>query len=110
MPKPAVVKSPFTKAQLLNAIVEDTDLSRKQVIAVIDSLSGVIKLHIEKNGPGTFTFPGLLKITTQRKPSREARKGAPNPFRPGETMDIAAKPASTTIKVRPLKGLKDMVD
>jgi len=33
----------------------------------------------------------------------------PNPFRPGELMDIPAKPASTKIKVRPLKNLKGMI-
>ena len=31
-----------------------------------------------------------------------------NPFRPGETMDVKAKPASTSVKVLPLKKLKDM--
>ena len=33
----------------------------------------------------------------------------PNPFRPGELMDVKAKPASTRVKVLPLKALKDMV-
>jgi hypothetical protein len=32
----------------------------------------------------------------------------PNPFKPGELMDVPAKPAYTKIKVRPLKSLKDM--
>jgi hypothetical protein len=32
----------------------------------------------------------------------------PNPFKPGELMDIAAKPATTKIKVRALKSLTDM--
>ena len=49
------------------------------------------------------------KIKTVKKPARKAQKGVPNPFRPGELMDIAAKPASTKVKVRPLKNLKDMV-
>ena len=30
-------------------------------------------------------------------------------FKPGEMMDVAAKPAYTKIKVRALKNLKDMV-
>jgi len=51
----------------------------------------------------------LLKIKTVKKPSRPARKGVPNPFLPGELMDVAAKPASTKIKVLPLKGLKEFV-
>ncbi len=55
-----------------------------------------------------FTLPGLLKIKTVKKPAQKARKGVPNPLRPGETMDVAAKPASTKVKVLPLKKLKDM--
>jgi nucleoid DNA-binding protein len=41
-----------------------------------------------------------------KKPARKARPGV-NPFT-GEEIMIAAKPASTTVKVRPLKKLKDM--
>jgi hypothetical protein len=32
----------------------------------------------------------------------------PNPFKPGETMDVPAKPASTKVKLVALKNLKDM--
>ncbi len=42
-------------------------------------------------------------------PARKARKGVPNPFRPGEMMDVAARAAFMKVKVRPLKNLKDMV-
>ena len=45
----------------------------------------------------------------KKVPAKPARKGVPNPFKPGELMDVAAKPASTKIKVRPLKNLKEMV-
>ena len=64
---------------------------------------------MERFSMGEFTLPGLLKIKTVKKPARKARKNVPNPFRPGETMDIAAKPASTQVKVQPLKGLKELV-
>ena len=75
----------------------------------VDELADLIERHIKKGGAGEFTMPGLLKIKTVKKPARKAQKGVPNPFRPGETMDIAAKPASTRVKVLPLKGLKDFV-
>jgi hypothetical protein len=32
-----------------------------------------------------------------------------NPFKPGEKMEVKAKPARNIIRVRPLKLLKDMV-
>jgi hypothetical protein len=56
-----------------------------------------------------FSLPGLLKMVVVKKPARKAKKGVPNPFRPGELMDVAAKPASKVVKVRALKALKDMV-
>ena len=56
-----------------------------------------------------FAIHGLVKIEKKMVPAKPARKGVPNPFKPGELMDVAAKPASTKIKVRPLKSLKEMV-
>ena len=99
----------MTKSELLNAISEDTDLTRRQVSEVLESLSAQIKRSLGRRGPGMFTLPGLVKIEKKRVPARKAKKGVPNPFRPGELMDIAAKPASTKVKVRALKNLKDMV-
>ena len=46
-----------------------------------------------------------MKITTVHVPAKPKRKGI-NPFTKEETV-FAAKPASTKIKVRPLKKLKD---
>ncbi len=106
--KSTAIKEKYTKTQILDSIAEDTELTRKQVGAVLESLADVIERHIKKGGAGEFTLPGLLKIKTVKKPARKAQKGVPNPFRPGETMDVAAKPASTQVKVLALKKLKDM--
>ncbi len=107
--KKTAIKSRYTKTAILTEIAGNTDLSKKQVSAVLDELSDLIERHIKKGGVGEFTMPGLLKIKTVKRPAKKAQKGVPNPFRPGETMDIAAKPASTRVKVLPLKGLKDFV-
>ncbi|MDZ7687042.1 MAG: HU family DNA-binding protein [Gammaproteobacteria bacterium] len=90
-------------------IAENTDLSKKQVDEVFDELATVIERHIKKGGAGEFTMPGMFKVKTVKKPARKARKNVPNPFRPGETMDVAAKPASTKVKILPLKKMKEMV-
>ena len=107
---PAVkaIREPMTKTGLYSAIADKTGLSKKDVGAVFDELTNIVNGHIKKRAAGTFTLPGLLKIVTVKKPARKAQKNVPNPFRPGETMDIAAKPATTVVKVRPLKKLKDM--
>ena len=108
MAKATAVKKPMTKSELLNSLAESTGLSRKQVGSVLDELADVIESHIKKRAAGTFTLPGLLKVKTVKKPATPAKKGVPNPFRPGETMDVAAKPASVKVRVTPLKKMKDM--
>ena len=104
--KTAPVKDRFSKTQILEQIAASTELSRKQVAAVLDSLGEVIEAHINKKAVGEFVLPGLLKISTVRKPAVKAHKGI-NPFTKEETM-FKAKPATTVVKVRPLKKLKDM--
>lgn len=97
-----------TKSEIYRHIAEDTGLTRKDVAAVFDSLGGLMKKNLGGRGaPGTFTLPGLAKMTVKKKPAVKARKGI-NPFT-GEEMMFKAKPASKTVKVTALKGLKDMV-
>ena len=109
MPKAAKSKKPPTKTEILTNIANATDLSKKQVAAVMDALATEIKRNLGSRGPGAFAIPGLLKIEKKKVPARPAKKGVPNPFRPGELMDVAARPAFNKVKVRPLKTLKDMV-
>ncbi|MDP6636955.1 MAG: HU family DNA-binding protein [Phycisphaerae bacterium] len=97
---------PLTKTELTVAIAEDCELTKKQVTAVLESLAANIEASL--SGCGRFVLPGLLKIEKKQVPARPARTGVPNPFKPGELMDIKAKPATTKIKVRPLKALKSM--
>jgi len=102
------IKDAYTKTQLFARISEDTGLARKDVAKVFDSLNDVIEGHIKSRGAGEFKVPGLMKIKVNKKPATKARKNVPNPFRPGEFMDVAAKPARKVVKVLPLKALKDM--
>ena len=83
-------------------------MTRRQVADVFEALESVIERHVQKGAVGACTIPGLIKIKVMKKPAQRARKNVRNPFRPGETMDVKAKPASTSVKVLPLKKLKDM--
>lgn len=99
---------PMSKTELLTSLSESTGLSKKDVSAVLDGLGEVIQKNLGKRGPGVFNLPGLLKIQVQRKPATKATTRE-NPFKRGEMMTVKAKPARNVVKVRPLKGLKDMV-
>ncbi len=95
-----------TKSQILATISDQTGLSKKEIGAIFETLGALIGHDLTK-GPGTFTVPGLMKVTVTKKPATKARKGV-NPFT-GEEMTFKAKPARNVVKVRALKGLKDMV-
>ena len=95
-----------TKSQVMTVLSEKTGLSKKEVSGVFETLGDLIGFDLKK-GPGTFTVPGLMKVVVVRKPAVKARKGI-NPFT-GEEMMFKAKPARNVVKVRALKGLKDMV-
>ena len=105
--KTPAIKKKYTKTEILNEISKNTSVSKKEVAAVLEELGVVIERHIKKRAVGEFTLPGLLKIKSVAHPARPARKNVPNPFRPGELMDIARKPATTRVKVLPLKKLKE---
>jgi DNA-binding protein HU-beta len=95
-----------TKSEIVAQITKDTDLSRKQVVAVFESLNGQIKKSLR--GGGLFTLPGLLKLKVVKKPATKAREGI-NPFTK-EKMVFKAKPASKKVRALPLKALKAFVN
>lgn len=105
--KATAAAKPPTKAQLLSKIADETGLTRTDVGAVMDALHDEIKRNVGRRGPGYFNLPGLVKIEKKTKPRTKARTGR-NPFT-GEEINIAAKPARKVIKVRALKGLKDLI-
>ena len=97
-----------TKSQILSSLADETELSKKEVTAVLDGLAKLSQAHLKKGGSGEFSVPGLgIKLRRIIKPAREARKGT-NPFTGGEIM-IKAKPAVTSVKATALKSLKDAV-
>lgn len=94
-----------TKSQIVAAVAGQTDLSKKQVGAVLEALTGQMKKALK--GPGVFTLPGVCKMRVVKKPATKARMGR-NPFT-GEEIMIKAKPASKKVRIRALKNLNEMV-
>jgi nucleoid DNA-binding protein len=69
--KPAGKKA-LTKSQLIAHLAEKTELSKKQVDAVLNEILETIKGQLGTKGPGKFVFPGLARMTLTR---REGVKG-----------------------------------
>lgn len=94
-------------SELYNAIAGQTMLTRKQVASVFEALNDTLAADLGKKGPGMMKIPGLMKVQVKRKPAEKAMKRV-NPFTKEEYMS-KPKPARNVVKVRPMKGLKDLV-
>lgn len=89
----------MTKSQLLDALSESTELSKKDVASVLDNLAELAYKEVKTTGE--FVLPGFGKLV---KAHRKARMGR-NPAT-GEAIKIAAK---TVVKFRLAKAAKDAV-
>ena len=98
------VKSKLSKSQVFEALAEDSGMAESEVKKVLGSLERLIEASICEQGYGQFTLPGLMKVTTVRRPAIKARRGI-NPFTKEETW-FKAKPASTGVRIRALKKMK----
>ncbi len=105
--KITAASKPRSKGELYTTIADNTDLSRKQVASVFDTMSKVLAADLGKSGPGMCNIGGMMKVVVVRKPATKARKGI-NPFTKEEVM-FKAKPARNVVKIRAMKALKDMV-
>lgn len=99
------IKTALNKTGLAAHVAELAGVELKAAKAVLAALEATILASIHKKGLGEFTLPGLLKISAQSVPAKKKRLGK-DPFTGVERM-FAAKPASTKIKTRALKKLKD---
>ena len=99
------IKTAFTKTSLNAHLAEQSGVDAKATKAVLAALEATVLASVHKKGLGAFTLPGLLKISAHHVPSKKKRLGK-DPFT-GALRTFAAKPASTKIKTRALKKLKD---
>jgi len=98
-------KKSMSKSGLIQAIAEAVgdELTRKQVRSVLESLITVGHRELKKSG--VFTLPGFAKFRVVKKPATKARQGI-NPFTK-QPQTFAAKPASKSVRARPIKAIKD---
>ena len=97
----------LTKSQVIQAIADahKEKLARKDVARVLETLSALGYKELKKNG--IFTLPGFAKFRVVKKPATKARQGI-NPFTK-QPMTFPAKPASKSVRARPIKAIKEAV-
>lgn len=86
------------KKELVDAIVAKTEMAKKDVIMVLETMAEVVKSAVTKE---PVEIPGLVKVEKKHRAARTGR----NPMT-GESIQI---PAKTVLKARVLKKLKDAV-
>lgn len=89
----------MTKSALMQALADANDVSKKEVIAFMDSLTELALKEVQTNGE--FVIPGIGKLVKVHRKAREGRNPAT-----GETIQI---PAKTVVKFRVAKAAKDAV-
>jgi nucleoid DNA-binding protein len=105
--KTSASAKPRSKSDVFGTIAQHAGIHRRDVAAVFHTLGSLIKADLSNKGAGVFKIPGMMRITVTRKPATKARLGV-NPFTKEQVM-FKAKPARNVVRVRPLRGLKDMV-
>jgi nucleoid DNA-binding protein len=104
--KVAASSKPRTKGGIYQTIAEHVGITRRDVAGVFHTLGSMIRTDL-KGAAAVFKVPGLMRITVKRKPASKAHMGI-NPFTKEQVM-LKAKPARNVVRIRPMKGLKDMV-
>ncbi len=89
----------MTKSQIISALAETTELSKKDVTNLMEVFSTMAYKEVKKNGE--FVVPGIGKLV---KINRKARTGR-NPAT-GESINI---PAKVVVKFRVAKAAKEAV-
>jgi DNA-binding protein HU-beta len=95
----------MTKSEFIGEVAEKSGLSKKDVNAVFEAVLNVAVEQLKKGHE--LTLPGMAKLKAVHKPAKPAREGT-DPFTK-QPRTFAAKPASTAVKIRPVKALKDAV-
>lgn len=95
----------MSKSQLVEKISAETEMSKKDVKGVIESLATVGYKELKKNG--VFLLPGFAKFVVIKKPATKERQGI-NPFTK-EPTTFKARPARKIVRARPVKAAKDAV-
>lgn len=123
LPEFKVLKKKMNRSMLLDQFVKEIDFEellpkaelserdqKKIAKAFMEAQQRIIFGHIGQGGSGKIQIPGLLNIMTKHVPARKGGEKKKNPFKPGEFVITKAKEASTKVKVRPMKLLKDVAN
>jgi nucleoid DNA-binding protein len=96
-------KKAMTKSQFVAHLAEKSELSKKQVDALLTEIVDTITDQLKTSGK--FVFPGLARIT---RTYVEAKKGGEKKINPLTKTEYVTKdkPAHHKVRINPIKAMK----
>lgn len=102
-------KKAMTKSAFVAELAEKTELSKKQVDAVLDGVIEIVTAQLSGKGAGKFTIPGLARLSVTKRKAVKGGVEKTNPLN-GQKYITKDKPASIRVNMRPVKALKEALN
>ena len=68
-------KKALKKSEILRHIADETGLTQKDIAAVFDSMTVLMKKNlVGRKSPGEFTIPNLIKIKVSKRAATKTRQ------------------------------------
>jgi nucleoid DNA-binding protein len=93
----------MTKSQFVATIAEKSELSKKQVDAILTEIVTLVTDQLK--GSGKFVFPGLARMTRTHVPAKTGGEKKINPLTKTEYI-TKDKPAHYKVRINPIKAFK----
>jgi nucleoid DNA-binding protein len=96
-------KKAMTKSQFVAHLAEKSELSKKQVDALLAEIAATVTEQLKDTGK--FVFPGLARMT---RTYVEAKKGGEKKINPLTKTEYVTKdkPAHYKVRINPIKSMK----
>lgn len=102
-----VIRTKLRKNDVINLISEETEVSKEQVRKVLEKREEIIERALKPRSIGVFQDGSLVKFERYRRKATKKRVG--RNLKTNEPIEIPAKPAQNSVKVKKLTKLKSMV-
>src|SRR5579871_1101983 len=93
-------KKAMTKSQFVAHLAEKSELSKKQVDALLAEIAATITDQLKSTGK--FVFPGLARMTRTHVPAKTGGEKKINPLTKTEYI-TKDKPAHYKVRINPIK-------
>ena len=102
-----VIRTKLRKNDVIGLISDETDVPKDQVRKVLEKREEIIERALKPRSIGVFQDGSLVKFERYRRKATKKRVG--RNLKTNEPIEIPAKPAQNSVKVKKLTKLKNMV-